>query len=505
LPFTAGVLLWRAHRRGDSIWSASLHFAFFVLAPALAVGGWLLWRNWTLYGDVTAANQFVRLAGGDRGYTLAQALAELPGAWDSLFAVFGWFNVRAPGWVYWLWDGIVLLALVGIGARHLQAPSAGKPDKETGGAERGSDGRLTANFGATIWLGGWVLLVVGALLTFMMRTPAAQGRLLFPALLPLALGLAYGLDGVGRHARLAAPALAFLTAVYCLVAVIPSAYARPPLLHDEPLPAGTVPVDVEMGQGLSLVAYARETGVVRPGEVAWTTLYWRRNSRPEEAPELVIELFGREGTLVGKYHGYHGRGLYPATLWPSDAVVADRVGVRLTQGMETPTNVTVQVRLAQGDGRATAGLVEAEPHVWPSPPGPTLAEIGDGIDLVRAQLGAQEAEPGQSVVVELAWRVTQDIETDLTTFVHLGEAGQPPLATGDSPPLQGDYPTSRWQAGEVIVSDEYTLPIPDDLPPGRYAVFVGLYDPQTSQRLPVTVEGEREALAAFRVGGIIIR
>ena len=505
LPFAAGVLLWRAFWHRDSLWSMLRRFVFFVLAPALAVGGWLLWRNWTLYGDVTAANQFVRLAGGDRGYTLVQALAELPGMWDSLFAVFGWFNVRAPEWIYWLWDGIVLLALVGAGAYHLSASSVREASKETKWKAGTMGGRSAAGLATALWLGGWVLLVSGALLAFMMRTPAAQGRLLFPALLPLTLGLSYGLDSIWRRAWPMMPAVALLTAVYCLVAVIPAAYASPRLLYDEALPPEVVTMNAEMGQGLTLLGYTRETPPVQPDEVAWTTLYWRRQTQPEQAPELVIELFGRKGALVGKYHGYHGRGLYPATLWPTGAIVADQVGVRVAEGMEAPTNVRVQVRLAQGNEQATAGFLEVEPVAWPPPPGPTLAEVGEGIELVVAQLSQEEVAPGQTLTVRLGWRVTQDVAADFTTFVHLGEAGKPPLATGDSPPLQGDYPTSHWEAGEVIVSDDYRLIVPEDVSLGRYAVFVGMYDRQTLERLPVQVEGTDEALSAFRVGSVIIR
>ena len=504
LPFAAGVLLWRAFRRDESWSSALQRSVYFVILPALAVGGWLLWRNWALYGDVTAANQFVRLAGGDRGYTLLQALAETPGLWDSLFAIFGWFNVRAPDWVYWLWDGIVLIALTGIGARHLFDKA---PDRreEQGGKEDAESAEVRTNAVAiAVWLSGWFVLVFSGLLLFMMRTPAAQGRLLFPALVPLALGLAYGLDRFWRRAWPVVPAVALLTALYCVIAVIPPAYARPPLLYENNLPEDAVTVDREMGQGLTLLGYRREMRLVQPGEVAWTTLYWRRETPPEQPPELVIELFGRQGALVGKYQGYHGRGLYPATLWPSGAVVAERSGVRLAEAMETPTNVTVHMRLAQGAGRAIAGVLEAEPDNWPPPPGPALAKVGDGIELVQARLSQDEVAAGDSLAVRLAWRVTHDVESDFTTFVHLGEAGQPPLATGDSPPLQGDYPTSRWEAGEVIVSDDYTLIVPDGVDPGRYAVFVGMYDPQTLQRLPVTDSGQQEALAAYRVGWIII-
>ncbi len=48
--------------------------------------------------------------------------------------------------------------------------------------------------------------------------------------------------------------------------------------------------------------------------------------------------------------------------------------------------------------------------------------------------------------------------------------------------MQGDYPTTLWAPGEIIVD---THPIdPTTLPPGDYYLLAGLYDPATGERLP---------------------
>jgi len=60
----------------------------------------------------------------------------------------------------------------------------------------------------------------------------------------------------------------------------------------------------------------------------------------------------------------------------------------------------------------------------------------------------------------------------------------------DSQPLEGDYPTSFWDIGEVI-EDEYILAINDDAPAGAYRLEVGMYELTTRQRLPVlNADGE---------------
>jgi len=40
----------------------------YLILPVILISGWLWARNWILYGDFTATNQFIRLAGGDRNY-----------------------------------------------------------------------------------------------------------------------------------------------------------------------------------------------------------------------------------------------------------------------------------------------------------------------------------------------------------------------------------------------------------------------------------------------------
>jgi len=48
----------------------------------------------------------------------------------------------------------------------------------------------------------------------------------------------------------------------------------------------------------------------------------------------------------------------------------------------------------------------------------------------------------------------------------------------------GFRPTSTWRIGEVI-HDRHGLLLPADIEPGEYALWTGLYDGATGERLPV--------------------
>ena len=506
LLYSLGFLAVLAWRDGQlrAFWRTALRVGL----PALALAAPLWARNLALYGDWTATAPFIAIAGGDRGYTLMQVLGESQGLLLSLVGVFGWFNLRAPQWVYWAWLVVVVLAVVG----GLSCVLLARRDRQKGRTRVRPLPLRHSDWFLAILLSAWPALVYAGLLTFMMRTEAAQGRLLFPAVLPVALGLAWGLRGWGscmprwfgsinrRLAPLVALA-ALATTVYCLWFVIRPAYQPPPLVNALPAEATRVlPELAPRGQGLSLLAADVETETARPGDVVWLTLYWRADEAPAAPPELVLEVLGRQVDRIANLHSYHGRGLFPATLWPLGAIVADRFAVRVDADATAPVLARVFAHVDGGQPGIEVAAVTIVPHQPPPAPDTVLAMLGDHIALAAAEIAPAQAQPGQTVRLDVRWYVPRGRpQQDYTTLIHLGQPDRPPLSTGDSPPLSGDYPTRVWRNGEVI-DDDYRLVVPADLSPGRYPVWIGMYDPAGGARLPVTVEGELQPNGVYLAG-----
>lgn len=495
---TMGWLTLRPNPRAN--WRLLPRTLFWLITPTLLLAGWLWVRNWQLYGDWTAVNQFIRLADGDRHFTLWQVLGESNGLWLSLFGVFGWFNLRAPVWFYWLYTLLVLLAFGGY-FYQLRSKPFHFPPLST----------FHFPFSTELWLAGWVFLVYAALLSFMLRTPAAQGRLLFPALLPLALALANGLSHLplpsfGPLSTIHFPLFTFFLpcpSIFILFFTIRPAYALPPQLTAVPIHA--MPLHTTFDDGLQLLGVDWEETAVQPGQLVWLTLYWQA-SRPlsGEPPRVVVELFGRNLTRLAQLDSYHGRGLYPATLWPAGQIVADRVALRVDEEATAPVLARAFVHLTDSANEGTAvGTLKITPATWP-PAQPVVANVGAWAKITAVTLSPNQAQAGQTLTVHVQWQVQQTPTTDLTTFVHLGPADQPPLATGDSPPLQGDYPTTAWASGEII-NDSYTLTLPPNVANGRYPIWLGLYDPATGQRQPILVAGQPQTNDAFLVGEIEVK
>jgi hypothetical protein len=110
--------------------------------------------------------------------------------------------------------------------------------------------------------------------------------------------------------------------------------------------------------------------------------------------------------------------------------------------------------------------------------------LADGVSLTGYTLSAPTVSPGEPLTLTLRWEAREAPSTDYQVFVHLLGEQTEPVAQADGPPLGGDYPTSMWSAGEVIV-DPHVMVLPDDLAAGdAVRLMVGMYNLETMERLP---------------------
>lgn len=511
LVYALGVLFLRILReesRPVRIFRQWVETAVLVILPVILLAGWLWLRNQSLYGDFTATNQFIAIAGGDRQYTLWQVLAESSGLWLSFIAIFGWFNVRAFSWIYAIWNTIFLLAALGafwqIGSFIKQLPRL----RIDGLRLDHFRDFLSRPWFVGVLLAGWLLAVYAGLVTFMLKTEAAQGRLLFPAIVPIMLGVTYGLSRFKRSwLYWLVCGAALMTTAAALFGVIKPVYALPDVVSA--LPDEALVLNQPMGDGLVLVGASVDTETAVPGDVVWYTLYWQLEKPVNDLVAMKFELYGRDtDTPIGAVHTFHGRGLYPPTLWPADAIIADRVPVRLLSDVDAPVLARGFVRLVAVDEDETfgegvfVGGVKVIPQQWPKT-GEPLALIGEEVALTAVSISAASAQPGQTITITPTWQVKQNITTDLATLIHLALPNQPPIAQGDNQPRAGSYPTHLWENGEVI-QDEYALIVPPNSQPGCYPLWLGMYDPATLQRRPLTVAGQRQSNDLYQIGELCI-
>jgi hypothetical protein len=111
-----------------------------------------------------------------------------------------------------------------------------------------------------------------------------------------------------------------------------------------------------------------------------------------------------------------------------------------------------------------------------------VAVFGGGIELAAARLPGEIDDP---LYLTLFWRTAQPIATDYTVFVHVVHSRGRMTGNWDPAPAAGAAPTSSWTPGSVVV-DDYRIDLDRIAAQSPVRVLVGLYDPATGERLPVT-------------------
>jgi hypothetical protein len=123
--------------------------------------------------------------------------------------------------------------------------------------------------------------------------------------------------------------------------------------------------------------------------------------------------------------------------------------------------------------------------------------LGDRVMLLRYDLSTEEIDPGDSLRLILYWQATGDIEENYTVFTHLADSQDQIWGQKDSQPMNGLYPTSHWQP-ERVIRDIYDVAVPEDTPAGQYVFFVGMYAPDSGERL-AAFGGNGQRLPADRI------
>ena len=95
--------------------------------------------------------------------------------------------------------------------------------------------------------------------------------------------------------------------------------------------------------------------------------------------------------------------------------------------------------------------------------------------------------PGNILNLSIQWEALQDISERYTIGTYLISPQGTVELQNDSEPVGGFWPTQQWTSGDVI-RHNVAFVLPDDLPPGHYAVWAVMYSAVDGSRLPVSDE-----------------
>jgi len=445
-------------------------------AAALLVGaGWYV-RNYLLTGDVMGTQPHFAIQVPLQAFGGEALLLTLQSYW----AAFGWALITAPAPAYAVPGLLLLLGGVGLAGSLISSVK-----------------RLSQSspvVGSVLVLLAAVLMNSIALTRWATATGAPYGRLLFPTVGPLAVLLAWGIgqwrSRALRHGIAVLLGLSGLATLLFPWLLVAPAFSSPVMANGQPVnPRGFENGDFGV---VSLAGYQAEPDSLAPGESLPVTLYWRADAEVDELLTVWGQLSGLDPTAqVANDSRWLGGTLYPSALWRSGDVVAHTLVLDIPDWAPAPALYWVRIGLQDSSSRNINLEGQENPYVvlgpWvvrrsmsvPEWATTTDYRLGNVIELVAYDIQSRE----QSLDIELYWSAVATPELDYTVFVHLVDSGGRHVAQHDGYPLNGAYPTSWWTAGE-IVGDAHALPSPSP-EDGDVALYVGMYDAQSGERLAV--------------------
>jgi mannosyltransferase len=285
-----------------------------------------------------------------------------------------------------------------------------------------------------------------------------------------------------------------------------------------PLPEVAQPVHLTVGEGVRLLGFDAPSLEGYPGETLDLDLFWQALEDGPEGGPAVLQLQDDAGQVLAEWSSAPVGGRVPfAQLMAGQAIRDPRPftlpgdlapGVyNLVVGRQRPDGTWLPVRRSPFSLGTTYPLATLRVLGRPlglTPPAVHQSEdahFGEGIRFIGYDQGQGQ---GQALVVlTLHWQAFAPMDTRYKIFLHLVDEGNPSSLYAQTD-VYPHLPTTAWVPGEYL-SDQVTLELPPDLPPGRYMLLLGWYDEATGQRLPAydaagTALGDSLALGPFELG-----
>jgi hypothetical protein len=244
---------------------------------------------------------------------------------------------------------------------------------------------------------------------------------------------------------------------------------------------------------LVLRAWWLSNDPVRPGDPVRLDLLWEVAQRPT-AP-LSVSVDFRDGLSAVSTPPLPLINGASAGDWRPGMLLRSSHILRAPRG-RGDKEYLVEPRLWVGDRSAVwlpslrmpvgAIQVKDRPHAEDLPGGivGANARFGDVALLEGYTIEASKVKPGGVLPVTLYWRSGAETGASYWVFLHLVDGSGRIVAQHDSSPAGGALPTDIWVPGEVV-ADRHEIALPPELAQGVYTLQVGLYRPDTFERLPV--------------------
>lgn len=472
-------------------------YLYIVALLWLLIAGWWFFRNTHLYGEPLGIITMADIA-GSRGpsFNLADLFAEYQQFRMSYWGLFGALNIPLASVFYLLLDLMTFMSLIGCVFLGLQLLAI-------------SDFAYARyELAHLLTLGCALLLLWLGVLYWSSKTPAAEGRMLFPLIAVVSPLLAVGFveivwwiafsmrppnlefvragDAVPKEllhrAMLWQLRFLALVALFAPFTAIAGQYTAPQPI--EALPAAAQPLYAEFGD-VALIAYERVDRRYSAGDQARVTLYWQVLRQSASDNSIALAFIDDHWQEIGRYTTFPGAGSLRTSRWQAGAIYPDEYVIDISNAAygRYPFALRVEWRGADGatkirpvnaDGAAIEPVLLDIGAVVSARSQPTVSGFSelpaDSQPLFDDAIRLESFKPDLALnEISLAWKTDASPEDSYTVFAHLLDADGNLLDQDDKNPR---LPTKYWRWGESYTTFHRFDPQFNML---DYQVAVGLY------------------------------
>ena len=180
---------------------------------------------------------------------------------------------------------------------------------------------------------------------------------------------------------------------------------------------------------------------------------------------------------------------WPAANWQADEVVKESYILPIPKAVP-PGSYTLAMQVADENDQRLGNQVELGPVQLSAyaPQSSSTAVWGEAIHLP----GYTISQSDDMLHIDLYWQTNKPLDRSYVAFIHLIDADTGQIAAqNDAIPRDWTYPTFAWEPEEII-KDTRQLPL-NEISPGLYQVWVGLYDQETGERVLAANENGKTA------------
>ncbi len=261
------------------------------------------------------------------------------------------------------------------------------------------------------------------------------------------------------------------------------------------------PLEVNFAGEMTLLGYNLRPATVEAGESFRLDLYWRAQRKLVAEYSAYARLKDAQSSLWSPKDSRRPGGYrdYPATTtWPLDEYAQDSYQIQVLPG--TPPgqydlvvgafskatleelDVLDEQGVAVGPSRPIGKLTVVRPR---KPPYieeleiqyPIPSSFGGELKLIGYDIDRLAVQAGEGVHLTLFWRGLKEMSHSYAVLLQLIDETRGIVADETFPVASNVYPTTQWQAGEVVRSQHY-FPVPGTASTGRHRLQLAVIDQQ---------------------------